>query len=137
MAVTTPVGSQHSTNRSSTLANRTSTATLSGTSQHKNSSTPVVVPSSIYSDTSSVTLIDDTTAILPRNDQQHLTEANLLQQQRRYNEAAVVLDEEARIQRLQEVGSKLGFDLPLHHYGKDKGKRSEWLEERATSVNRH
>ncbi|EDU42772.1 hypothetical protein PtrSN002B_008054 [Pyrenophora tritici-repentis] len=122
MAVMTSVGSHHSIIGSSTLANRASTATLSRSSQPTNSSTQVAAPLSSCSANSSTTLVDDGTANQSCSDQQHLTEANLLQHQQRYNDAAVALKEEAQARKLQEVGSKLGFDLPLHRYEKDKWK---------------
>ena len=117
-------------NPGSDHTSRTSTATSFKNTQHNNGPTQVSVPSSYHFNTSSGTSLQTSTTKSSRQDLHRLTEANLLQHRQRYDDVAITFEEEARTRKLQEVGSRLGFDLPIHCYEKEKWKPHGWIEER-------
>jgi len=123
-------------NQNSTRTSRVSTATSLKDNQHKNGLTQVILPLFNQLDTSSDTSFNTSTTKSSRPDLHHLTEANLQQHRQRYDDAAVTLKEKAQTRKLQKVGFRLGFDLPLRRYEKEKWQPHGWIEERAISGNR-
>jgi hypothetical protein len=67
--------------------------------------------------------------VLPR-----LTETNLDEHNHLYDEAGAAFQIEVRTIELQETGSKLGFDLPLHRCEHDQWHHQDWIEEQALRV---